>query len=147
MKKFTIALGSDHAGFNHKEAVKAQLLADGHTVRDLGTHSTERCDYPDFCFPVARAITSGEVERGIVFGGSGNGEAIVANRIKGVRCGLCWNEDVARLNRGHNDANCLALGERTVPLDVALRVVRVWLATEFEGGRHLPRIRKIDSMA
>ena len=147
MKKFTIALGSDHAGFNHKEAVKAQLLADGHTVRDLGTHSTERCDYPDFCFPVARAITSGEVERGIVFGGSGNGEAIVANRIKGVRCGLCWNEDVARLNREHNDANCLALGERTVPLDVALRVVRVWLATEFEGGRHLPRIRKIDSMA
>jgi ribose 5-phosphate isomerase B len=146
MKKFTIALGSDHAGFNHKEAVKAQLLADGHTVRDFGTHSTERCDYPDFCFPVARAVASGEAERGMVFGGSGNGEAIVANRVKGVRCGLCWNEEVARLNRAHNDANCLSLGERTVPLDVALRVVRVWLETEFEGDRHIARIRKIDSM-
>jgi ribose 5-phosphate isomerase B len=146
-KTFSIALGSDHAGFVYKEAIKAMLLAEGHTVRDFGTHSTERCDYPDFCFPVARAVAAHEVERGIVLGGSGNGEAIAANRIRGVRCGVCWNEQVAIWSRSHNDANCLALGERTISQDEALAIVRVWLATEFEGGRHLPRVQKLDSMA
>lgn len=147
MKTFTIAIGSDHAGYNYKEAIKAMLLAEGHTVRDLGTDSTERCDYPDFCFPVARAVASGEVERGIVLGGSGNGEAMAANRVKGVRCGVCWSEEVAAWNRSHNDANCLSLGERTISEEEALQIVRVWLATEFEGGRHIPRIEKLDSMA
>ena len=147
MKTYTIAIGSDHAGYNYKESIKAMLLAEGHTVRDMGTDSTERCDYPDFCFPVARAVASGEVERGIVLGGSGNGEAMAANRVKGVRCGVCWSEEVAAWNRSHNDANCLSLGERTITEEEALKIVRVWLATEFEGGRHIARVQKLDSMA
>jgi ribose 5-phosphate isomerase B len=141
---FTIAIGSDHAGFAYKEAIKAALLADGHTVRDLGTYSDAPCDYPDFIRPVAEAVARGEYERGIVLGGSGNGEAIVANRVRGVRCGLCWNEQVAVWNRSHNDGNVLSLGQRTITEDEALKIVRVWLATPFEGGRHLARIRKID---
>ncbi|MCR6656002.1 MAG: ribose 5-phosphate isomerase B [Opitutus sp.] len=144
-KKFTIAIGSDHAGFNYKEAIKTMLLQEGHTVRDLGTHSNAPCDYPDYIRPVAEAVARGEVERGIVLGGSGNGEAIVANRVKGVRCGLCWNEQVAIWNRSHNDGNCLSLGERTITVEEAFKIVRVWLATEFEGGRHLARINKIDA--
>ena len=146
-KTFSIAIGSDHAGFAYKEAIKAMLLTEGHTVRDFGTHSTERCDYPDFCFPVARAVAAAEVERGIVLGGSGNGEAMAANRVRGVRCGVCWSEEIAVLSRAHNDANCLSLGERTITPDAALKIVRVWLATDFEGGRHIPRIQKLDSMA
>lgn len=147
MKKFSIAIGSDHAGFAYKEAIKAMLLGEGHTVRDFGTYSDVSCDYPDFCYPVARAVAAGEAERGIVLGGSGNGEAIVANRVKGVRCGVCWNEQLAVWNRSHNDANCLSIGQRTVSEPEALAIVKTWLATEFEGGRHLARVRKIDAMA
>ncbi|PTY03162.1 ribose 5-phosphate isomerase B [Opitutaceae bacterium EW11] len=146
MKTFTIAIGSDHAGFKYKEAIKAHLLAAGHTVRDFGTHSEEACDYPDFIRPVAQAVARGEYERGIVLGGSGNGEAIVANREKGVRCGLCWNEQVAIWNRSHNDGNVLSLGQRTISEAEALKIVDVWLATAFEGGRHLARIKKIDGV-
>ena len=109
MKHFSIAIGSDHAGFKYKEAIKTMLLSEGHTVRDCGTYSEASCDYPDFCRPVAEAVARGEVERGIVLGGSGNGEAIVANRVRGVRCGLCWNEQVAIWNRSHNDGNCLSM--------------------------------------
>lgn len=145
MKKFTIAIGSDHAGFAYKEKIKAMLLADGHVVRDFGTHSEVSCDYPDFIRPVALAVAAGEFERGIVLGGSGNGEAMTANRIKGVRCGLCWNEQVAIWNRSHNDGNVLSLGQRTISEEEALKIVRVWLATEFEGGRHIQRIQKIDA--
>jgi ribose 5-phosphate isomerase B len=145
MKKFTIAIGSDHAGFAYKEKIKAMLLADGYTVRDCGTNSETPCDYPDFIRPVAIAVAKGEVERGIVLGGSGNGEAIVANRIKGVRCGLCWNEQVAIWSRSHNDANCLSIGQRTITEEEALKIVRIWLDTPFEGGRHLARIQKIDA--
>jgi ribose 5-phosphate isomerase B len=145
MKKFTIAIGSDHAGFAYKEKIKAMLLADGHTVRDYGTTSDVSCDYPDFIRPVAQAVARGEFERGIVLGGSGNGEAITANRIKGIRCGLCWNEQVAIWNRSHNDANVLSLGQRTISEEEALKIVRVWLATAFEGGRHIQRIQKIDA--
>lgn len=144
MKTFTVALGSDHAGFAYKEAIKARLLAEGHTVRDFGTHADAACDYPDWIRPVAEAVARGEYERGIVLGGSGNGEAIVANRVRGVRCGLCWNEQVAVWNRAHNDGNVLALGQRTVSEAEALAIVRVWLSTDFEGGRHVARIRKID---
>src|SRR5688500_10554133 len=146
MKSFSIAIGSDHAGFAYKEAIKTALLADGHTVRDLGTYSDAPCDYPDFIRPVAEAVASGEVERGIVLGGSGNGEAIVANRVRGVRCGLCWNPQVAIWNRSHNDGNCLSIGQRTVTEAEALTIVRTWLATEFEGGRHALRIKKIDGI-
>lgn len=143
-RKFTIALGSDHAGFAYKEAIKAMLLAEGHTVRDFGTYSDAACDYPDFVRPVAEAVARGEYERGIVLGGSGNGEAIVANRIRGIRCGVCWNEQLAAWNRSHNDGNVLSIGQRTVSEIEALAIVRIWLATEFEAGRHLIRINKID---
>ena len=143
-RTYTIAIGSDHAGFRYKEAIKAMLLAEGHSVRDFGTDSEAPCDFPDFVRPVAEAVARGEFERGIVLGGSGNGEAIVANRIRGVRCGVCWSEQVAVWNRSHNDANCLSIGQRTVSLEEALSIVRTWLSTEFEGGRHIARIRKID---
>jgi ribose 5-phosphate isomerase B len=143
MRTFKIAIGSDHAGFKYKGAIKAMLLAEGHTVRDFGTYSSEPCDYPDFIRPTAEAVARGEYERGIVLGGSGNGEAMVANKVQGVRCGLCWTEQVAIWNRAHNDGNVLALGERTVTEAEALKIVKAWLATEFEGGRHIARIKKI----
>jgi len=145
MKKFTIAIGSDHAGYAYKEALKAMLLAEGHTVRDYGTASDASCDYPDFIRPVAEAVARGEFERGIVLGGSGNGEAITANRVKGIRCGLCWNEQIAIWNRSHNDGNVLSLGQRTITEEEAKKIVRVWLDTPFEGGRHIARIQKIDN--
>jgi ribose 5-phosphate isomerase B len=139
-----LALGSDHAGFAYKEAIKTMLVADGHTVKDFGTNSEAPVDYPDFIRPVAEAVAKGQFERGIVFGGSGNGEAMVANRICGIRCGVCWNQQVAVWNRSHNDANMLSLGQRTVSQAEALAIVRIWLVTPFEGGRHIARIRKID---
>jgi ribose 5-phosphate isomerase B len=142
---FTIAIGSDHAGFHYKEAIKSALIAAGHSVHDFGTDSDAPCDYPDFIRPVAEAVARGDYQRGIVLGGSGNGEAIVANRIRGIRCGLCWNEQTAIWNRAHNDGNVLSLGARTVSLELALSIVRIWLDTAFEGGRHVQRIRKIDN--
>lgn len=145
MTKTTIAIGSDHAGYAYKEKIKAMLLSEGHVVRDYGTYSETPCDYPDFIRPVAESVARGEFARGIVLGGSGNGEAITANRVKGVRCGLCWNEQVAIWNRSHNDGNVLSLGQRTITEEEALKIVRVWLATPFEGGRHVARIAKIDA--
>ena len=139
-----IAIGSDHAGFRYKELVKAHLVARGHEVRDFGTDSTEPVDYPLFIRPVAEAVAAGDCERGIVLGGSGNGEAIVANRVPGVRCTLCWNEESARLGRAHNDANVLSLGERMISEELALRIVDVWMSTAFDGGRHQRRIESID---
>jgi ribose 5-phosphate isomerase B len=139
-----LAIGSDHAGFAYKEVIKAMLASEGHTVKDFGTNSEAPVDYPDFVRPVAEAVAKGEYERGIVLGGSGNGEAMVANRICGIRCGLCWNAQVAIWNRSHNDANMLSLGQRTITEAEALAIVRIWLVTPFEGGRHIARIRKID---
>jgi ribose 5-phosphate isomerase B len=144
MNPFTIAIGSDHAGFLYKRAIIAALLAQGHTVRDFGTDSEEPCDYPDFIRPVAEAVARGEYQRGIVLGGSGNGEAIVANRVKGVRCAVCWADQLAVWARAHNDSNCISMGSRTISQDDALRLVQIWLTTPFEGGRHIARIRKID---
>ena len=141
-----ISLGTDHAGFNLKEKVKALLAELGHEVKDFGTFSVEpRVDYPLFVRPAAEAVARGECDRGIVFGGSGNGEAMTANKVRGIRCALCWNEEVGRLSRQHNDANVLSLGERVIPEDTALAVVRVWLTTDFEGGRHIRRIAEIES--
>lgn len=139
-----IALGSDHAGFEYKEQIKKLLLAEGHDVHDFGTNSNAQVDYPKFIRPAAEAVARGECERGIVLGGSGNGEAIVANKVRGVRCALCWNVESARLSRQHNDANVLSLGQRLIGLDVALEIVKVWLVTPFEGGRHEARIRQIE---
>ncbi len=145
MSKLTVAIGSDHAGYLYKQAIIAHLEGQGYTVKDYGTDSPQSCDYPDFIRPVAEAVAAGEYDRGIVLGGSGNGEAIVANRVKGVRCGLCWNEQVAIWNRSHNDGNVLSIGERTVSQEEALHIVDTWLTTAFEGGRHQPRIDKIDA--
>jgi ribose 5-phosphate isomerase B len=139
-----IGIGSDHAGYEYKERIKLLLRELGHEVRDFGTNSTEPVDYPVYIRPVAEAVAKGDVERGIVLGGSGNGEAIVANRVKGVRCALCWNLETARLGREHNDANALSIGQRMIPVDLALEIVRIWLTTPFAGGRHLERIREID---
>jgi ribose 5-phosphate isomerase B len=139
-----LAIASDHAGFAYKERLRALLAAWGHEVADFGTHSTEPVDYPTFIRPVALAVARGEYERGIVLGGSGNGEAIVANRVPGVRCALCWSVDAARYARLHNDANVLSLGERLVPAADLEAIVRTWLETPFEGGRHLRRIQLID---
>ena len=140
-----ISLGSDHAGFHLKEKVKEMLRSLGHEVLDFGTNSEEAVDYPVFVRPAAEAVACGECDRGIVFGGSGNGEAIAANKVRGVRCALCWNEEVARLSRQHNDANVLSLGERVIPEETALALVRVWLTTDFEGGRHARRIAMLDA--
>src|SRR6266849_10699046 len=112
-----IAIASDHAGFRYKELIKATLAAAGHEVHDLGTHSTEPVDYPAFIRPAALAVARGECERGVVLGGSGNGEAITANRVRGVRCALCWNLESARLGRQHNDANVISIGQRMVSLE------------------------------
>ena len=139
-----IAIGSDHAGFNHKTLVAEFLSAEGHYVEDFGTHSTESVDYPIYIRPVAEAISRGEFERGLVFGGSGNGEAIVANRVRGIRCAVCWNVESARLARAHNDANVVSLGERLVSREDAIAIVRAWLETPFDGGRHARRIGMID---
>ena len=139
-----ISLGSDHAGFEYKEAIKAWLVAHQHQVQDFGTSSDSPVDYPDFIRPAAEAVARGECERAIVLGGSGNGEAITANKVRGIRCALCWSEETARLARQHNDANALSLGQRMIPLDLALRIVEIWLTTPFEGGRHEARIRKIE---
>src|SRR6476620_8839132 len=119
-----IVIGSDHAGYDYKQGIKTLLTNLGHDVRDLGTFSTEPVDYPLFIRPVAEAVARGDFERGIVLGGSGNGEAIVANRICGIRCGVCWNEQVAVWSRSHNDANMLSLGQRTITEAAALAIVR-----------------------
>jgi ribose 5-phosphate isomerase B len=140
-----IAIGSDHAGFHYKEKIRPFLVSLGHSVTDFGTHSEEPVDYPLFIRPVAEAVARGEFERGIVLGGSGNGEAIVANRIKGIRCALCWNAESARLGRQHNNANVLSLGERMMSQETALQIVQIWLDTPFDGGRHQHRLDLIDA--
>jgi ribose 5-phosphate isomerase B len=140
-----IAIGSDHAGFQYKERIKEFLQGLGHQVQDFGTFSEQPVDYPVFIRPAAEAVARRECERGIVLGGSGNGEAIVANRVKGVRCALCWNVESARLSRQHNDANVISIGQRMVTSEIAREIVKIWLETPFEGGRHQHRIELIDA--
>jgi len=142
-----IAVASDHAGYAYKQAIKVHLAEAGYRVTDFGCECSEACDYPDYIRPAAEAVARGDVDRAVVLGGSGNGEAMVANRVLGVRCALCWNEQTARWARSHNDANCLAIGERTIDRETALQVLDVWLETAFEGGRHERRVRKIDRPA
>jgi ribose 5-phosphate isomerase B len=140
-----IGIGSDHAGFRYKEKIKVYLQTLGHEVRDFGTTSEEPVDYPVYIRPVAEAVARGECERGIVLGGSGNGEAIVANRAKGIRCPVCWNVKSARLGRQHNNANVISLGQRMMSPETAIEIVKTWLETEFQGGRHQHRIERIDA--
>ncbi|KPK22828.1 MAG: ribose 5-phosphate isomerase [Nitrospira bacterium SG8_3] len=139
-----IALGADHAGFKLKETIKAHLESSGYVVVDFGTHSDEPVDYPDYVRPAAVSVAKGKNDLGIVFGGSGNGEAMVANKVQGIRCGLCWNRESARLTKEHNNANMIALGARMVSRSEAIRIVDIWLMSEYQGGRHQKRIEKIE---
>jgi len=139
-----IGVASDHAGFRYKVLVAQHLRGLGHEVQDFGAKSEDPVDYPDMIRPLATAVAEGRLERGFVFGGSGNGEAMAANRVRGVRCAVSWDQESARLSRAHNDANVLSLGQRLVPEEKVLAIVDVWLATPFEGGRHVARIKKLD---
>jgi ribose 5-phosphate isomerase B len=138
-----ISIGSDHAGFEYKQALVEMLRAQDHEVIDVGTHSADSTDYPLWCIPAAEKVASGEAEKGIVIGGSGNGEAIAANKVKGIRCAIAWSDETARLGSQHNNANVLSIGERMVTLEIAKRLVDIWLSTPFEGGRHLQRIEEL----
>lgn len=138
-----IALASDHAGFALKTQVRRLVEAWGHEVIDFGTFDDEPVDYPDVVLPAARAVARGEADRAIVVGGSGNGEAMAANKVRGIRAALCHDVTTARLSRQHNDANVLALGARIIGPEVATDVVRTWLETPYEGGRHVRRLEKL----
>lgn len=139
-----IALASDHAGYDYKQRLAEMLVAEGHEVVDFGTDSTESVDYPAFVRPAAEAVAGGLADRGIVLGGSGNGEAMAANRVKGARCALVWSEETARLAREHNDANMISIGERLLDWELVDSMTRIWLETPFEGGRHVGRIAMLD---
>ena len=139
-----IALASDHAGYKYKSMLAEWLQSKGHEVTDFGTDSDTSVDYPRFIRPAAEAVARGACDRGIVLGGSGNGEAMAANRVKGVRCALVWSEESARLARLHNDANVISIGERLVSVDLVRSMVDIWLETPFEGGRHTRRIEQLD---
>ena len=138
-----IVIGSDHAGYRLKEHLEEVMKADGHAVDDLGTHSEEPVDYPPICAAVGRVVAAGRAERGIVLGGSGQGEQIAANKVRGVRAAPCNDLFTARLSREHNDANVLSMGGRIVGEGLADEILRLWLATEFAGGRHERRVEQI----
>lgn len=140
-----IALGTDHAGYYLKERIKTYLLENRYEVIDCGAYDDNPSDYPDFCRPAAERVAEGVCDGGIVMGGSGNGEAIVANKVKDVRCGVCWNAESARLTREHNNANMISIGARMVSEEEAIEIVKIWLTTPFEGGRHIRRIKKIEA--
>lgn len=139
-----IALGADHAGYGYKETVKTFLLNSGHEVEDFGTDTDESVDYPLFIRPAAEAVARKKCQLGIVFGGSGNGEAICANKVQGIRCAVCWNTESARLASEHNHANMISIGQRMIDKETALKIVQIWLKTPFEGGRHQRRISMLD---
>ncbi len=142
-----IAVGSDHAGFHLKEAVKAYLQKNGHEVLDMGTHGTDSTDYPLYAAQVARAVGEGQAERGVLVCGSGLGMCMTANRFHGARAIVAPTAEHARLGRLHNDANILCLGERLTPEDQALEMLKVFLATDFEGGRHQRRVDEIERLS
>jgi ribose 5-phosphate isomerase B len=139
-------MGCDHAGFPLKVILKAFLDEEGHEVIDLGTDSEEPVDYPDFCAAAARAVVDGRADRAIVLGGSGQGEQIAANKVHGARAALCNDLYLARLSRAHNDANVLSIGGRVVAGELAKEILRVWLATPFEGGRHIQRLEQVSEI-
>ncbi|HYH27332.1 MAG TPA: ribose 5-phosphate isomerase B [Actinomycetota bacterium] len=141
-----VAIGSDHAGFALKKELAAHLQELGHEVEDVGTGSEEPVDYPPICADVGRAVREGRAERGVVLGGSGQGEQIAANKVRGVRAALCNDLYTARMSRAHNDANVLAIGARIVAPALAKEILETWLATGFEGDRHLRRLEQIGAI-
>ncbi len=138
-----VSMGSDHAGYRLKEELKTFLQTEGHEVLDAGTDSEETVDYPDFCAAAARAVIDGRADRAIVLGGSGQGEQLAANKVRGTRAALCNDLHLAQLSRRHNDANVLAMGGRIVATELAKEIVKLWLATPFDGGRHARRLEQI----
>ncbi len=138
-----IAIGCDHAGFPYKDGLVTMLQKQGHMVQDFGTHSPDSVDYPDFAHAVAEAVEAQRAEFGILICGSGNGVAMTANKHQGIRCAICWSEEIAALARQHNNANIIALPARFVPEILAQAMVRIFLSTSFEGGRHTTRVNKI----
>lgn len=140
-----IGLAADHAGYELKEAVAAHLRRRGYEVRDFGTDSDEPVDYPDVIRPAAQSVAAGECDAGVIFGGSGNGEAMTANKVRGIRCAVCWNVPSGELAKRHNNANMISIGARMVPADTATAIIDAWLSAEFEGGRHARRIAKIEN--
>ena len=147
MKKIlSFALGTDHAGYNFKEAIKNHLHNLGHETKDFGTFSEDSVDYPEFVLPAAKAVADSLVDYAIVLGGSGNGEAMAANKIKGIRCAVCWSAETAKLAKEHNNANVIAIGERQITKDLAIEIIDVWLSSEFQGERHARRIQMLDSL-
>ena len=141
-----VAVGADHAGFSLKQHLKGWLIAEGHRVLDVGTHSSDSVDYPDYAAAVARAVSAGDAERGLLVCGTGIGMAIAANKVPGVRAGVCGDVETALLSRQHNDLNVLALAGRVTPPDQATAIVRAWLETAFEGGRHERRLTKVAAL-
>ena len=139
-----ISIASDHAGFKYKALIISHLQSQGHNVLDFGTDSEDSVDYPDFIKPAAKAVAQGQVDVGIVLGGSGNGEAIAANKVRGVRCAVCWDNKSATLAKEHNNANMISIGQRMVSEKLALDIVDSWLNAKFEDGRHIERINKIE---
>ena len=144
MKK--VALASDHAGFDGKEAVKHTLDALGVAYDDFGTQSADSVDYPDYAAKVAKAVAAGDYDQGILVCGTGIGMVIAANKVHGIRAALAWNEETARLARTHNNANIITVGERTTPIETIQNIIRIFLTTEFEGGRHQRRVEKITQL-
>jgi len=139
-----VVVGSDHAGFELKEAIKAKLIAEGYDVTDVGTDSTESVDYPIYGHAIGKAVAAGEAERGIACCGSGIGISIAVNKVKGTRCALCTSVEMAEMSRRHNDANVLALGGRMISQELAFEIVDKWFSTDFEGGKHLRRINMLE---
>lgn len=139
-----LAVASDHAGFEMKEKIREHLTSEGHTVEDFGCYSAESCDYPDYARKLCETVLAKTCERGVLICGTGLGMSYTANRYKGIRAALCMNTRMAEMSRAHNDANVLVLGSRLIDCAAARDILRVWMETPFEGGRHLRRIRKID---
>lgn len=141
-----IALGSDHAAYELKEAVKAKMESEGHTIIDVGTNSPESVDYPKFGHAVGRTVASGEAERGIALCGSGIGISIACNKVPGIRAALCTSVEMAEMCRRHNNANVVCMGARMISQELAFAIIDTWMATEFEGGKHLRRINEIEDL-
>jgi len=138
-----VQMACDHGGYEMKEFIKMNLIKEGFIVEDFGTNSPESVDYPDFIHPISKAIDAGKYKLGIIICGSGNGAQMTANKYQGVRAALCWNEEITRLARLHNDANIIALPGRFIDFDLALKMVKLFLTTDFEGGRHSRRVEKM----
>ncbi len=143
MKKIMIPIACDHGGFELKEFLKESLIREGYELKDFGTFSPDSVDYPDFIHPLAKEINNGTYPLGIILCGSGNGAQMVANKYPNVRAALCWTEEIARLARQHNNANIIALSGRFIEKELALKMVKIFLETDFEGGRHELRVKKI----